>query len=99
MLADKQLLQQQISQFEALIAAEQYDEACKVCIEIQQHLVVFQHQGSTATVVDDIRGLKFLFDVKIEELKKKLREIQITVASIDQFRSNKVSEAYQKNNY
>lgn len=99
MLADQQQLQQQICQFEALLAAEQYDEACKACVEIQQHLVLFQRQGNTADVADDIRALKSLFDVKIEELKKKLHQIQITVASLDQFRSNKVSEAYQKNNY
>lgn len=99
MLADQQLLQQQISRFEALLAAEQYDDACQACVEIQQHLMLFQRQGSTAAVADDIRALISLFDVKIEELKKKLHQIQITVASLDQFRSNKVSEAYQKNNY
>lgn len=99
MLADQQQLQQQISRFEALLAAEQYDDACQACVEIQQHLVLFQRQGNTADVADDIRALKSFFDVKIEELKKKLHQIQITVASLDQFRSNKVSEAYQKNNF
>lgn len=99
MSADRTLLQQQITRFEALIAAEEYEKACQECVVIHQHLVVFQRQGLTAEVAEDIKTLKALFDVKIEDLKKKLQQIQITVASIDQFRSNKVSDAYQKNNY
>ncbi len=99
MLADKKLLQQQITHFEALLNSEQYEEAIIVCFSIEQHLMLFQLQDCTPDFVDHIRALKSLFDNKIEELKKKRQQIQITVASLDQFRSNKVSEAYQKNNY